>query len=121
MQPDDAGPQRLRRASLMVAGLAGATAALLGSFGWHLYREASVAFAFAVWVFSAATVASLLLLALAGGAMADQVQRAASDRRALRQVEQRLARIEQRLESAGPDRPSEPPADAWQPATRARS
>ncbi len=113
VESHEPSPRRLHRASWALAGLAGATAALLGSFGWHLYREGSPGLALAVGAFTLATVACLMLVALAGCAMADGVERADCNyRRSLREVEERLSRVERRVErrldASGIGAPAEP-------------
>lgn len=92
-------PARLRRAALVMVGLAGAATGLLGGVGWRLFVSGDHDLAAAMWGIAAITVGALLVVSMLARALATLAQRASDNHlAAIRRVEDRVERSERELD-----------------------
>lgn len=90
---------RLRQASLIMVGGAGALTGLLGGVGWRLFADGERDLAAGMWGMAIIAVAAILLLAALTRTVVDILDRGPNaNMRALRQLESRLERNERELD-----------------------
>ncbi len=96
-------PQRLRQASLLVLGLAGASTGLLAGLGWRLFQDGFHDLGVRVWLVSSALVIVYLVIALLARVLATVIasRRPADVDQTLRHLQDRVDEIERELDSAG--------------------
>ena len=99
-------PQRLRQASLLILGLAGASTGLLAGLGWRLFQDGFRDLAVRVWLASTALVIVYLVVALLARVIAVVIEsrRPADVAQTLEHLQDRVEEIERELDAAGASR-----------------